>query len=189
MNICDGCGVHITGTTVVLSSLEEHDRGTYCLDCNNQIVAEHIGISYKKEEFTPYRISDAYGVEHTFVFEVHFVPAGISIYASESFLDSEDEGHRFEELGEFDCHPRELHAKLLQKMHKALQRSHFEIKGSNKSLKDVVRGRIGYNYDSDGAELVIDGQAISWDDFGRMLDTYEGFQFRLEFIDPSDEVE
>ena len=32
------------------------------------------------------------------------------------------------------------------------------------------------------------GREISWDDFGRMLMTFEGWQFKLEIGDPSDEV-
>ena len=36
--------------------------------------------------------------------------------------------------------------------------------------------------------LVIDGQEISWDEMGRMLMTFEGWQFRLTICDRSDEV-
>lgn len=32
--------------------------------------------------------------------------------------------------------------------------------------------------------LIIDGKEVSWDQFGRMLTTFEGFQFRMEIIDP-----
>jgi hypothetical protein len=36
--------------------------------------------------------------------------------------------------------------------------------------------------------LTIDGQEISWDEFGRMLTTFEGWQFRMEVADRSEEV-
>jgi len=36
--------------------------------------------------------------------------------------------------------------------------------------------------------LVIDGQEVSWDELGRMLMTFEGWQFRLTIGDRSDEV-
>jgi hypothetical protein len=36
--------------------------------------------------------------------------------------------------------------------------------------------------------LVIDGQEVSWEQFGRMVMTYEGWQFRMEFIDRSEEL-
>jgi hypothetical protein len=36
--------------------------------------------------------------------------------------------------------------------------------------------------------LVIDGRSISWDELGRMVATYEGFQFKLQLFDLSDEL-
>ncbi len=35
--------------------------------------------------------------------------------------------------------------------------------------------------------LVIDGEPISWKRFGQMLMTYEGFSFKLEVYDKSEE--
>jgi hypothetical protein len=36
--------------------------------------------------------------------------------------------------------------------------------------------------------LLIDGWEVSWEEFGRMLMTFEGWQFRMEIGDRSDEV-
>ena len=36
--------------------------------------------------------------------------------------------------------------------------------------------------------LVIDGQEVSWDELGRMLMSFEGWQFRLAICDRSEEV-
>ena len=36
--------------------------------------------------------------------------------------------------------------------------------------------------------FVIDGREISWDELGRMVAAFEGWQFKLEFRDRSDEV-
>ena len=36
--------------------------------------------------------------------------------------------------------------------------------------------------------LVIDGQEVSWEQFGRMLMRFEGWQFRLEIRDRSEDV-
>jgi hypothetical protein len=36
--------------------------------------------------------------------------------------------------------------------------------------------------------VVIDGQNISWNDFGEMVMTCEGFNFRLDIRDKSEEV-
>ena len=56
--------------------------------------------------------------------------------------------------------------------------------------EQTVRGRI--DWDESAVErvplLVIDGREISWNDFGRMLAAFEGWQFKLEIIDRSDEI-
>jgi hypothetical protein len=36
--------------------------------------------------------------------------------------------------------------------------------------------------------LVIDGREITWEEFGRMLMTFEGWQFKLEIRDMSEEL-
>jgi len=54
----------------------------------------------------------------------------------------------------------------------------------------VVRGRIEWDSDSDGRVplLIVDGREFTWDDFGRMLMTFEGWQFKLSIRDMSEEV-
>lgn len=36
--------------------------------------------------------------------------------------------------------------------------------------------------------LVIDGREVPWDDFGRMLMAFDGWQFKLEIVDRNDEA-
>jgi hypothetical protein len=36
--------------------------------------------------------------------------------------------------------------------------------------------------------LVIDGREITWEQFGKMLMTFEGWQFKLQLLDRSDEA-
>jgi hypothetical protein len=36
--------------------------------------------------------------------------------------------------------------------------------------------------------VVIDGQEISWEEFGHMMSSFEGWQFKLEMLDRSDEL-
>jgi hypothetical protein len=65
------------------------------------------------------------------------------------------------------------------------------INGSQFQIRDqTVRGLIS----SDPADpgnipvVVVDGREIGWDDFGRMLAAFEGWQFRLEIRDLADDV-
>lgn len=54
----------------------------------------------------------------------------------------------------------------------------------------VVRGKIDCDREHDGRcpLLIIDGREIDGDEFGRMLMSYEGWQFRLQIADKSDEL-
>ena len=53
----------------------------------------------------------------------------------------------------------------------------------------TVCGQIDWDAAHDGRVplLVIDGEEVSWDEFGRMLMTFEGWQFRMEIADRSEE--
>jgi hypothetical protein len=54
----------------------------------------------------------------------------------------------------------------------------------------MVRGRITWD-DNEGGRLpmlVIDGKEISWDQFGRMVMGFEGWQFKMEIKDGSEEL-
>ncbi len=55
--------------------------------------------------------------------------------------------------------------------------------------KDIVRGHIAWDEEAGGELpcLVIDGKELSWHEFGRMLMTYEGFHFKLEIFEGSEE--
>jgi hypothetical protein len=37
--------------------------------------------------------------------------------------------------------------------------------------------------------VIIDGKEISWEDFGQTLMTYEGFNFKFQIFDRSDEMD
>lgn len=53
----------------------------------------------------------------------------------------------------------------------------------------IVRGQIEWDDDYDGSLpiLVIDGKEVKWEEFGRMLMNFEGWQFRLNILDKSEE--
>ena len=54
----------------------------------------------------------------------------------------------------------------------------------------IVRGRIECDADNDDRMplLAVDGKEITWQEMGRMLMTFEGFQFKLDIRDKSEEV-
>ena len=84
-------------------------------------------------------------------------------------------------------------AQLVERMRRALSRRHLEHDEGSAGLRIadfLVRGRIDWDESEDGhlPLLVIDGREVTWEQFGQMLMSYEGWQFKLEIKDPSDEV-
>ena len=57
-------------------------------------------------------------------------------------------------------------------------------------ITDRMAVRATITYDEEDREvplLIVDGREITWREFGHMLKTYEGWQFKLEIKDTSEE--
>jgi hypothetical protein len=54
-------------------------------------------------------------------------------------------------------------------------------------LHDTLRGRITRSQDN-GLALIVDGIPLDLDELREVLETHEGWQFRLEIADPSGDV-
>lgn len=84
-----------------------------------------------------------------------------------------------------------LLGRLIEKMRRALSIKHLSNGELGLQIADhqVVRGMIGWDEDQDGHVplLTIDGREITWREFGRMLMTFEGWQYKLEIRDKSAE--
>ena len=84
-----------------------------------------------------------------------------------------------------------LFGRLLEKMRRGLAQRHLmqSTYGLEIGEEGAVRARIGYDEFAKGLPLLtIDGREITWDDFGRMLMTYQGWQFKLRIFDMSEEL-
>jgi hypothetical protein len=104
-------------------------------------------------------------------------------------------GFRFQLLGNSQSDPFELLGNLVQKIKRALATRHLAEHGCNLEIAGtIVRGRIEWDSGQEGGEsgrvpcVVVDGRRIDWNDFGAMLMAFEGWQFRVELVDPSDEA-
>ena len=84
-----------------------------------------------------------------------------------------------------------LLVRLIERMRRSLSVRYLESGEDSARIADqTVRGRIDWDPSGDGRTplLVIDGREVSWDEFGRMLMSFEGWQFRLAIRDRSEEV-
>ena len=191
---CEICGSHVPGyNTVYLSSEEKLTR--VCLKCYNQKISDSTGFDYEHVEFEPIMIKDIDGVDHKFHFTVRLLGDRVAIDTFE-FKDGHPGGYEFSVIGDIEEELFELFGKLFERIRRALNRKHIYWSETTKNWQitddDLVRGKIDCDLDSPEYErlplIVIDGKEISWSQFGQMLMTYEGFNFKLEVYDKSDEI-
>jgi hypothetical protein len=108
------------------------------------------------------------------------------------------DGFRFEVSGEHDADPEAVLTQLRRIVQREVGRAYLEpnefgemVGGSAWTIAgDEVAGRVDWSGDDSVREpsLVIDGRRFDWDEFGRMVASFEGWAFRMLLGDDSDSV-
>jgi hypothetical protein len=106
--------------------------------------------------------------------------------------DGHPAGYQFKVIGNPEDDLFVLLGRLIEKMRRALSIKHLSDGQLGLQIADhrVVQARIDWDDAQDGRVplLIIDGREISWEEFGRMLMSFEGWQFKLQVADPSEEL-
>jgi hypothetical protein len=154
-------------------------------------VVKHTGQkSFANIRFEPVGMVDRAGEKHEFHFQTRLLGNIVALDAFE-LRDESPAGYRFQVVGHPGDDALVLLGRLIEKMRRALSTQHLTDGEYGLQIADrTVRGRI--EWDDSAAErtplIVVDGREISWEDFGRMLMTFEGWQFKLDISDPSEEL-
>jgi hypothetical protein len=186
---CEECGRKILRGYESVNYTESDDSPgrLLCIECYNQETADYTGIDFKQPHFPPVEFEDVEGDMHLFYIVTRLLGDEISI---EAYEEGAEPGYRFHVHGEAED-VQKLFRKLLGKMRCALTRQHLVKDHGRLEVSDdlTVRGRFEWDDETDGQLplLVIDGNAVTWDKFGRILMTFEGWQFKIEIYDPSEE--
>lgn len=187
MNLCERCGsaevkVHIQG-----ESVSKH----LCMNCHNELMAEELEV-HLEPLIDSFSLKDFQGVSRNFEVERRLHPIGICLEASETI----EFGYKFAVHGELDCNQQELLTKLIAKTRKgiAIQQVESNVfpngQPYNSIIHDQLTGVIEFDENSDGTPLVIiDGRPFTWEEVGKMVMSYEGFQLKLMMYDMTDDVE
>jgi hypothetical protein len=123
--------------------------------------------------------TDFAGKKRMFDLELTELPFGYVCIARESGI--EGEGFQFKAFSRID--PFECLSNLRTKIPKVLSVRHLiQEQGSLQPGHDRLRGRIT------SGGVVIDGRFLTFLQLEEMMQTYEGFQFDLRFVDPSDDI-
>jgi hypothetical protein len=163
-----------------------------CYQCLNKEMAEAVGLEgFENVKFEPVGLTDCTGEMHEFHFLTNLFGLGVAIDAFE-LRNGDPAGYRFQIIGDPDEDLLVLLGRLIQRMRRALSIKHLTDGKYGLQIADdrVVRAKIEADIEQNDRVplLIIDGKEITWDEFGRMLMTFEGFQFKLEVADKSEEL-
>ena len=185
---CEVCGALLIGHETVVYG-NEKKRQYLCLRCYNKIVSDSFGIDFWDADFQPITLKDLDGLHHEFKFAVRLHGPIVVLDAYET-KKGKPEGYTFSVIGDPEGDILELYMKLYARISQAMSTKHIEASDFGLRITDanMVRAHIDWDEEEEGVpSLIIDGKRISWNEFGRMLTTYEGFHFRLEIFDKSED--
>ena len=187
MNLCEHCE---SNEAKVRLKMEESYL-FLCANCFNALMAEELDIDVEQliESFS---LKDYQGISRIFYVERLIHATGIYLEAREN----KELGYKFAVHGELNCNQQLLLNKLIEKTQKGIGKQQVETKvfpnGQiyNSIINDQIIGLIECDEISDDTPLVmIDGKPFTWEEVGRMLMTYEGFQVKIVMFDITDNAE
>ena len=187
---CNSCGTAVQTYDGVYLSDERTNR-FLCSKCYNETVSEIMGLNFDHLSFHPITLADKENENHTFHFQTRLIGDNVLIQALE-IKDGKPKGYEFSVHGDAEDDLFYLFRKLIERVRRGLEQRHIEpsdLTPYRITGEDIVRGHITWDDDTGGEVpcLVIDGKELSWHEFGRMLMSYEGFHFKLQIFEGSEE--
>jgi hypothetical protein len=188
---CEGCQQMSPGYDIIHVGSPEGGYRQLCTKCYNAEVAKRCGFDdFENIKLEPIGIDDCTGQKHEFHFRTRLMGHIVSIEAFE-LQNGSPGGYMFQQVADPEEDLFALVGRLIQKVRRALAVKHVKDDELRLQIIDqTVRGRIESDMDAVARIplVVVDGREISWETFGEMLMTFEGWQFKVEIFDPSDEV-
>jgi hypothetical protein len=192
---CERCGALVPRHDLTHFTTES-GSSELCTICFNADVAKRSGINdFDNHPLDPISITAASGVIHQFHLRTRLLGAIVTLEAYE-LKDNEPSGYQFQLVGEPDEDRFAQLGRLVERIRRTLATKYLEEGQGGLQIKDMeVKGTIEADM-SDESDLwgsrmpmlVIDGRDVSWEEFGQMVMTFEGFQFKLEIVDRSDDL-
>jgi len=189
---CASCDQITPSYEIVNYCSMEHGYREICLQCLNKEMAEAMDlVGFEHAKFEPVGLTDCTGEVHEFHFRTNLFGPGVAIDAFE-LRDGDPSGYQFQIIGDPEDDLLVLFGQLIQKIRRGLSTKHIMEGQHGLQIAEhrVVRGKIECDvaHDDRVPLLVIDGREITWDELGRMLMSFEGWQFKLTVGDKSEEL-
>ena len=189
---CARCDQSTPTYEIVNYGSMEHGYKQICNRCLNTEMAEAMGLAgFEHAKFQPVGLTDCTGEVHEFHFRTNLFGTGVALDAFE-LRDGLPSGYQFQIIGNPEDDLLVLLGQLVQKMRRALAIKHVIDGKFGLQIADhrAVQGKIEWDDAQDGRVpvLIIDGREITWSEFGRMLMSFEGRQFKMRLADKSEEL-
>ncbi len=169
-----------------------------CDRCLNDRVSERKGWSRLPDPPPLETVRAADGREVAFRHRLTWALSGVMSAEAEEVGQPPGDGFRFGVYGEHDADPDAVLAQLRRVVDREVGRAYLEPQESGAEVggtrwviaADEVAGRIDWSGDGSVREpsVVIDGRRFDWGEFGQMVASFEGWEFRMRLDDSSDGV-
>jgi hypothetical protein len=187
---CESCGGEVPCYDIVNCGCIQHGYRELCNQCFNAEVASAQGLeSFENLQFDPIVMRDCAGEEHEFHFRTRLLGAVVAMDVFE-VKRGQPAGYQFQIVDDSEVELVSLLGRLMQRMRRSLSVKYLVQSDQRLQIAgQTVRGRIEWDESTDERvpTFVIDGREVSWEQFGRMLMTFEGWQFRMDIRDRSEE--
>ena len=188
---CEGCDEITPSYDIIHYGSMNSEHRQLCSQCFNAEILKLNGLSeFENIKLEPIGIVDCTGETHDFHFQTRLLGNIVSLEACE-LQEGSPFGYKFQLIGDPEENLFVMLGRLIQKIRRTLSIKHItDGKFGLQIIDKAVRGRIEPDDAEDGRVplVVVDGREISWNEFGEMLMSFEGWQFKLEILDPSDQV-
>ena len=166
-----------------------------CDPCSNREIARVTGLPELPGPPPPITVKGRDGKRHTMRFRIWRAPTGVVVDLHEAGLGDGEEGFEFSVLGAHDAHVDELVAHVREMAQRGIATQYLErdaVRGWGWTLRgDEVAGRLVWSEENGHGgpyDVVVDGRALTWDEFGCALASFEGWHFRLIIEDRLDDL-
>jgi hypothetical protein len=189
--VCEACVTGVPSYDVVSCGSIERGYRELCNRCFNAEMASFVGMEgFEHVQLQPIVMTDGDGEKHEFHFRIRLLGDVMALEAFELKAGAPG-GYQFERVGEPGDDPLPMLGSLIERMRRSLS-VRYLVKDEDgvRIAGQTVCGRIEWDAFGDGRVpmLVIDGRDVPWDEFGRMLRSFEGWQFSMAIRDRSDDI-
>lgn len=190
---CNNCGK----STYSMIKLND-DKGRtrlLCNNCHNEEMANLLGLGNFNDYQETYQASDINGKLRTFYIQKSLFPLGVKWTAYETKNGRVlEEGYRFLVCAKLEENPRFSLQRLLNKINKGLSVKYIKQKRFDGQVMytlqhDKLVGRIEWDDDYNGQipKIIVDGNAYTLEQIGKMLMAYEGWNLKLEITEEGED--